>query len=344
VIEQQENIERSSITLIFAGKFMEDTKQISEYNITEKDFVVLTVKPSKNNTKTNTPPRIQTPPQTTTQQTTQPRTTTPPLTTTQPTQTTNPPQTQTNTQTQTPPQTQPEPSEDVINVVTAMGFPRDEVIRALKMTGNNPTRAINLLTGGGSLDDDDVGLDLEQGPNTGFIPVSGGGQQGGQQGGGNVFASLRNHPLFVQMRALVQANPQYLEELLGNIATQSPQLFQIIQQNQDQFVQFLNEPVTQEQLQQALAAGLGLGGQQGGGGGIPTRGGIPQQGGGGGQPRQIQVQLTQEENEVVNNLCSMGFDRNKVLHYYILFEKDQEMTANYLLNHGFDEEGPTDDQ
>jgi len=165
--------------------------------------------------------------------------------------------------------------------------------------------------------------------------MTGGG--GGQQGG-NVFSSLRNHPLFVQMRALVQANPQYLEELLGNIATQSPQLFQIIQQNQDQFVQFLNEPVTQEQLQQALAAGLGLGGQQG----VPPRGGIPQQGGPG--PRQIQVQLTQEENEAVNNICSMGFDRNKVLHYFILFEKDQEMTANYLLNHGFDEEGPNEDQ
>jgi len=134
------------------------------------------------------------------------------------------------------------------------------------------------------------------------------------------------------MRALVQANPAYLEQLLGNISQSSPELFQIIQQNQEQFVQFLNEPVSQEQLQQALAAGLGIGGGQ--------RGGVPP----GGQ-RQIQVQLTPEENEVVNNLVSMGFDRNKVLHFYILFDKDQEMTANYLLNYGFnDEEDENRDQ
>jgi len=34
----------------------------------------------------------------------------------------------------------------------------------------------------------------------------------------------------------------------------------------------------------------------------------------------------------------MGFDRNRVLHYYILFDKDQEMTANYLFDHPVDED------
>jgi len=111
-------------------------------------------------------------------------------------------------------------------------------------------------------------------------------------------------------------------------------------------------------LQLALAAGLGLG--QGGvprtqtqgtqglqGQGLQGQGGQGTQGlqgqglqgqGQGGQPRRIEVHLTPEENEAVNNLTNMGFDRNKVLHYYILFEKDQEMTANYLLNHGREEE------
>jgi len=216
---------------------MEDTKPISEYNITEKDFIVLTVKPTRtNNTKTTTQPqRIQTPPQTT-QQTQS----SPPQTQTQSTQQqtqSQPSQNQPSTQPQTQTEGQ-DPPEELINIVAAMGFPRDEVIRALKLTGNIPARAIDLLTGGGSLDDEEF---IDEGQSGNFTPGIGmGGQQGtGQQGGGggNVFASLRNHPLFVQMRALVQANPQYLEELLGNIANQSPQLFQIIQQNQDQFIQ-----------------------------------------------------------------------------------------------------------
>jgi len=365
MIQQREGIDKSSQTLIFAGKFMEDLKPVKEYNITEKDFVVLTVKPQARTTtapRTTTP--TTTPPQTTTQTTTQPSTqttiSTPPTTTTPSTQTpstttpsSNPPSTSTPTSGNRNPEEEllTGPAyENMVNELTAMGFPKEEVVRALKLSFNNPTRAVEYLTGGFP----DVEVEDQPPPQqqpttnppqqrTTTVPPTqtGSGHQpvgstnppmmglGAQ--GGNLFATLRNHPLFIQMRALVQANPAYLEQLLGNIAQSSPELFQVIQQNQEQFVQFLNEPVSQEQLQQALAAGLGLG--VGG-----QRAGPPPPGG----QRQIQVQLTPEENEVVNNLVGMGFDRNKVLHYYILFEKDQEMTANYLLNYGFKEEEEDD--
>lgn len=36
----------------------------------------------------------------------------------------------------------------------------------------------------------------------------------------------------------------------------------------------------------------------------------------------------------------MGFDKNRVTEAYLLFEKDADMTANYLLNHGFDDLPP----
>jgi len=169
----------------------------------------------------------------------------------------------------------------------------------------------------------------QTGGQTGGQAVGTGGQTGRQTGGtglnvpqgGNVFAMLRNHPLFIQMRALVQSNPQYLEQLLNNISENSPELFQIIQQNQDQFVQFLNEPVSQQQLQQALASTLGINpGSQGGTGtgtgtvpGIGTGtvpgGNLPPQNPGGrgaGGQRQIQVQLTPQEIESVNNVFSFS--------------------------------------
>lgn len=33
-----------------------------------------------------------------------------------------------------------------------------------------------------------------------------------------------------------------------------------------------------------------------------------------------------------------GCDKNKVIQAYFLFEKDAEQAANYLLNHGFDDD------
>jgi len=234
LIEQQEHFDRSTITLIFAGKFMDDTKMISEYNITEKDFVVLTVKPTKsspqpktqtqtqtNQTRTQGQTNTQTQGQTTTQTQTQGQTNTQTQgqTNTQTQQDQGQNQGQTNTQTQqdqgqTQTQNQPqEPSEELIAQVSAMGFPRDEVIRALKLSGNNAPRAVDILTGIAFGTEEEV---WDEGEPEG---ISGG--TGGVQGG-NVFDTLRNHPVFIQMRALVQSNPSYLEELLGNIANQSP--------------------------------------------------------------------------------------------------------------------------
>ncbi|KAI9918567.1 hypothetical protein PsorP6_012234 [Peronosclerospora sorghi] len=55
--------------------------------------------------------------------------------------------------------------------------------------------------------------------------------------------ALRNHSQFYALRQLVQSNPAALPSVLHRIGAQSTELLRLINQNQDRFVQMLNEPI-----------------------------------------------------------------------------------------------------
>ena len=100
--------------------------------------------------------------------------------------------------------------------------------------------------------------------------------------GGNAAAleQLRNDPRFDQLRQMVQQNPSSLPAVLRGIEQSNPELFAIINQNTEAFVQMLNEPVANRAPAQQPAAGAqqqggaaGLGGLAaglGGAGGMPN--------------------------------------------------------------------------
>jgi UV excision repair protein RAD23 len=299
---------------------MDDDKLVSEYNIKEKDFIVLTAKPAT---------------------TAKPRTTPTPTTTNTPTPTQTHTPTPTPTQTHTPtPTPAPQSGEldDAARDLVDMGFDEQQARQALRMAMGDRIRAVDILTSGAL--DNYVPGNTQQ-PTQTHTPTpstggsTGGGQanlqdafnqymQGGQQ---NIFAPLRDNPFFNQIRAMVQIEPALLEPILQRIEQTQPDLIQVITQNQQQFLDFLNEPVSPEimaETQQAL--------------------GQMMQGMGGMVPQQQTFQITEEENQVINNLVELGgFDRNKVIEAYFLFDKDETMTADYLLRHGFDDE-PGNDQ
>lgn len=77
-----------------------------------------------------------------------------------------------------------------------------------------------------------------------------------------------------------------------------------------------------------------LGAAQGQGSGSPGGGQGISQGQGG--PRQHVVRITEQEKAHIDNLCNLGFSRQRALEAYLICDKNEELAANYLLENGDD--------
>jgi len=338
--------EKAWQTLIFSGNLLANDRTIESCKITEKDFLVLMVK--KPATAAVAKPQTQAQPTQTQPAQTQPAQTQP--TQTQPTQTepqAQPTQTQTQlTQTQpaqtqpaqtrtTPAQAQPQGAqgqnaeyENAVNNLVDMGFPRESVQVAMQLAFNNPEAAFGYLSG-------EIPMPQE-GTQRETASLDDGLDDDLDDDGGGVFDALKNTPQFQQLRILARQNPAMLEQVLAQLP---PNIVQVITENQDEFIRLLQEdPVlpTQGQGQQRPVIPQGQGFQQGAQGFPQGAQGLQPQG----VPQQMQVRVTPEDQAVIQNIMDMtGCDRNRVMQAYFLFEKDAEMTANYLLNHGHDDGG-----
>merc|ERR1719265_2474564 len=81
-------------------------------------------------------------------------------------------------------------------------------------------------------------------PGGGFGGMPFPGMMGAPPPASGPLAALRNHPKFNQLRYAVQSNPQVLNMALSQIAATDPSLIPLIAENQDEFVEALQEPVT----------------------------------------------------------------------------------------------------
>ncbi|CAA2958762.1 ubiquitin receptor RAD23d-like [Olea europaea subsp. europaea] len=208
---------------------------------------------------------------------------------------------------------------------------RDTVVRALRVAYNNPERAVEYLYSGipeqaevppagqppvaqppasgqpmNSLTQATEPAVPSSGPNANPLDLF---PQGLPNLGSNATAGtldfLRNSQQFQALRAMVQANPQILQPMLQELGKQNPQLVRLIQEHQADFLRLINEPVEGEgnmlgQLAEAM-------------------------------PQTLSV--TVEEREAIARLEAMGFDRALVLEVYFACNKNEELAANYLLDH-----------
>ncbi|XP_062233123.1 ubiquitin receptor RAD23d-like [Phragmites australis] len=243
--------------------------------------------------------------------------------------------------------------EQTIQHILDMGggnWERDTVVRALRAAYNNPERAIDYLYSGipenveappvapapaSGQQTNPQAPSLAQpaaappvqpsaasaGPNANplnlfpqGVPSGGSNPGSGAVAGAGALDALRQVPQFQALLALVQANPQILQPMLQELGKQNPQILRLIQENQAEFLRLVNESPesgTGGNILGQLAASM---------------------------PQALTV--TPEEREAIQRLEGMGFDHELVLEVFFACNKDEELAANYLLDHGheFDEQ------
>jgi len=128
-----------------------------------------------------------------------------------------------------------------------------------------------------------------------------------QAGGANPLAALQSGQM-QQLLQLVQQQPQLLEPILQQLGQTNPQLLQLINQNPEALMQLL------------ASAGGAEGGEDEEGEG--EEGNV--------------IYLTEEEQQAVQRLADLGFDRNLALEAFLACGKDETMAANYLFDNAND--------
>lgn len=313
--------------LIYAGKILDDEKQISEYKIdTVKNFVVVMA------VKTKPKPAADKPKETSSGESSSSSTPAPVASTTETTAaestattsaTSNTTATSETTATTTTTSTTLPVEEANNQLLTgsaleasiaelmSLGFSRQQVEQALQSSFNNADRAAEYLLSG-NIPDINVAEaesgETQSGENQ--EPVAGDG--GGSAAVGDL-SFLRNRPQFQMMRRQLQQNPQLLPQLLQDIGQQNPQLLTLISQNQEAFIGLLNEPDEA--------------GEEGTEGGVAGGGNVQAAPGGG-----IQIQVTPDEKAQIDKIVGMGFNEAEVIQAYFACEKNEALTVEFLLN------------
>ncbi|CAN6246947.1 unnamed protein product [Urochloa humidicola] len=221
----------------------------------------------------------------------------------------------------------------MINQLMEMGggsWARDQVQQALRAAYNNPERAVEYLysgipvtaevavpvgsEGANTTDHTPTGeASLSEIPNAAPLNLfpEGGSNAGGGAGGGPL-EFLRNNQQFQVLREMVHTNPQILQPMLQELGKKNPQILRLIQENHAEFLHLLNEPF------------------EGGEGDFLE------------QPEQDEmphaISVTPEEQEAIGRLESMGFERARVIEAFFACDRNEELAANYLLEHAGEED------
>ncbi|TDL25989.1 UV excision repair protein Rad23 [Rickenella mellea] len=255
-----------------------------------------------------------------------------------------------------------------IQNMVEMGFERAQVLRALKASYNNPDRAVEYLMTGipAHLDAESsqpaaaapavppaaqtappaaqpapvaaapqpaaaapapaappagpqnlfqLAQQQQQQQQQGAGAGAGGGGLASALAGGAALEGLRNNPQMGELRDLVMQNPALLQPMIQQLAQSNPGLAQYLASNPEALLQLLG----------------GLGGEGG-------EFGDDGEGEGPLPPGAHAVHVTPEEHAAITRLEALGFTRQVVLEAYFACDKNEEMAANYLFEHGFDDQ------
>jgi len=307
--------------LIYSGKILDDEKSIAECNIDEKNFVVvMVVKPKA---KPAEKPKESSAAASSSAAATSLDAPASPMAVDASTASTTSTQSSTDSVAQTPSSESTTTTSESTDATTGsaesalltgsalessitelmnLGYPREQVMRALNRSFHNADRAAEYLLSGNIPEDIDAG-DVDDVPATGVaLPAAGGG------GGAADLSFLRDLPQFQMMRQQLQSNPESLPALLQQIGASNPQLLQLISQNQEAFISILNE-------RGDAGADAPAGGDQGAAGGQP-----------------FQIQVTASEKEAIDRIVGMGFSEADVIQAFFACDKNEQLAIDFLLS------------
>ncbi|CAN1190803.1 Ubiquitin receptor RAD23b [Linum perenne] len=216
---------------------------------------------------------------------------------------------------------------------------KEAVTRALRAAYNNPERAIDYLYSG-IPETAEVNVPVARVP-TSQVTESGASPAthvsgppntsplnmfpqeslagAGAAGGLASLDFLRNNQQFQALRSMVQSNPQILQPMLQELGKQNPNLLRMIQEHHAEFLQLINEP--QDGSEEEMFE-------------------LPDEE----MPHAINV--TPAEQAAIERVLpkfllscyleAMGFDRPLVIEAFLACDRNEELAANYLLEHAAD--------
>ncbi|CCK71108.1 Rad23p KNAG_0G00510 [Huiozyma naganishii CBS 8797] len=328
------------IKLIFSGKVLQDAKPFAETGLKENDHVIMMVSKKKSVPAKEPVKEPETEPVATTE--------TPAATTTEPAPAGAGSVVADNS---TPDFVTGQQRNETVERIMEMGYERAQVERALRAAFNNPDRAVEyLITGIPAAQPAEQ--PAEQTPEQAQSSASpehseppeqpheddlfaqalgNNGQSAGAEGTPGTPGTASAAPpgsigLTVEdlmaLREVVSGNPEALAPLLENLSNRYPQLREQIMANPEVFVSMLLEVVGENLTHMDEFTAESEAAQSGE---------APGAGGPSSESAQI-VQLSEHDEQAVERLCELGFERTLVIQVYFACEKNEEITANMLFS------------
>ncbi|KAI6040331.1 hypothetical protein EDC04DRAFT_2894310 [Pisolithus marmoratus] len=314
--------------IIYSGKVLSDEKTIASCEIKEKDFLVLMVANPKPNFSAAHPAPVATPAAATSSAPTPPVLAATLASAPAPAPAPAPASAPVSTSPAQPQQAQSFLTGDAlqaaINNMMEMGFERDQVMREMRASHDNPDRAVEYLMTGIPAN---PAPESQQAPSALPPPLAANQPQntfqlaqqqqqqsssGGTSPGGLNLGALRDNPQIVQLLQHFIQNPAILQPLLQQVVQSNPQLGQTLASNPQALFQLLGDMY-----------GLGDGDDHEGGG-------LP--------PSTQAISVTEGERAAIERLKALGFSRQAAIEAYFACDKNEELAANFLFEGGFGEE------
>ena len=204
-----------------------------------------------------------------------------------------------------------------INSLIEMGFEKSQAEAAINAAHGQIDLAIEFLYNGipeginNDLNDLDIDVDEEQG------------EYEGEEGEDNNDEDPVKNVASVA-KVLCRNNPGALNELLQSIQQSDPDLLNLINEREDDFKSFLEQPINDNDYRvfQKLSKNMGLGGDEEG---------HEEHDNDDHDSGQISINLTPQEQEAIKRLKDLGnFSEADVVQAYFACDKNEELTANYL--------------